>query len=226
VVRGRHRSDYLWDWAGGLSDFERAMALKSNDRLAILGRASFLAALGRGREAMAEARRATDVDPLAPDAWGTLAAGLLASGDLAGAEAAARRGRKVAPAHPFPAFVLSQVLIEGGRATEAIPLLQALPLAFWRLAGLSVAYHRIGKARESQAALDELVEGHARFAAYQIAQVHAVRSDPDAAFDWLEKASRQHDRGLAIVRWDPWLSPLHGDPRWKPFLRKLNLPVD
>ncbi len=226
VVRGRHRSDYLWDWAGGLSDLERAMALKSNDRLAILGRASFLAALGRGQEAMAEARRATDVDPLAPDAWGTLAAGLLASGDLAGAEAAARRGRQVAPANPFPAFVLSQVLIEGGRATEAIPLLQGLPLPFWRLAGLSVAYHRIGKARESQAALDELVEGHARFAAYQIAQVHAVRSDPDAAFDWLEKASRQHDRGLGIVRWDPWLSPLHGDPRWKPFLRKLNLPVD
>jgi hypothetical protein len=28
------------------------------------------------------------------------------------------------------------------------------------------------------------------------------------------------------LRYDPLLTNLHADPRWKPFLRKMKLPVD
>jgi hypothetical protein len=62
--------------------------------------------------------------------------------------------------------------------------------------------------------------------AFQIAQVHAVRGEADAAFAWLDRARVQHDEGLAFVQFDLLFASLHDDPRWRVFLHKMNLPVD
>lgn len=62
--------------------------------------------------------------------------------------------------------------------------------------------------------------------AFQIAQVHAVRGEADAAFAWLERARIQHDEGLEFVGIDLLFVSLHADPRWTAFLHKMNLPVD
>jgi hypothetical protein len=55
--------------------------------------------------------------------------------------------------------------------------------------------------------------------AYQIAQVHASRREPDAAFEWLDRAYTQGDPGLSYMKPEPLFRPLHGDPRrtrsWK-----------
>jgi hypothetical protein len=79
---------------------------------------------------------------------------------------------------------------------------------------------------ESDAALVRLTEGFAETAAYQIAEVYAYRADKDRAFDWLERARRQRDSGLAGMRRDPLLANLHGDPRWDAFLHKMGLADD
>jgi hypothetical protein len=100
------------------------------------------------------------------------------------------------------------------------------PFEFWRLEGRARAYHVMGRDRESRAALDELVARYAFSAAYQVAQVHAVRGEADAAFEWLERARVQHDAGLQFFRWDAAFRGLHGDPRWKPFLETMGVPPD
>jgi len=56
--------------------------------------------------------------------------------------------------------------------------------------------------------------------------VYAARGDPDHAFEWLERAYRQRDAGLLGIKIDPFLTSLHGDPRYAALLRKMNLPVD
>ena len=63
-------------------------------------------------------------------------------------------------------------------------------------------------------------------AAYQIADVYAYRGDKDRAFEWLERARRQHDAGLPTLRLDPSLNNLHDDPRWNTFLRTVGLADD
>jgi hypothetical protein len=55
-------------------------------------------------------------------------------------------------------------------------------------------------------------------------EVYAARGDVDAAFAWLEKAHEQRDPGVTHVTTDGFLKPLHGDPRWGPFLARLGLP--
>jgi adenylate cyclase len=60
-------------------------------------------------------------------------------------------------------------------------------------------------------------------AAYQIAETYAWRGEIDRAFDWLERAYVRRDPGLSNTATDPWFPPLHGDPRWLPFVQKMGL---
>ena len=63
-------------------------------------------------------------------------------------------------------------------------------------------------------------------AAFQIAEVYAYRDEKDHAFEWLERARRQRDAGLAALRADPLLTNLHDDPRWDAVLRTVGLADD
>ena len=71
-----------------------------------------------------------------------------------------------------------------------------------------------------------MIAKHSHGAAYQIAEVHAWRGEADLAFEWLERARAQRDGGLSLVKVDPLLRNLSGDPRYTALLKKMNLPVD
>jgi hypothetical protein len=86
-----------------------------------------------------------------------------------------------------------------------------------------LARHALGQAAESDAALSELIADHAEIAAYDIAQVCAVRGEVDRAFEWLERGCVQRDSGMPLLANDRFLALLHGDPRWGPLLRKVGL---
>jgi serine/threonine-protein kinase len=122
--------------------------------------------------------------------------------------------------------VLALALWGQGKLDEAVVLFDRNPFEFCRLQGLALTHHSLGNARESQAALDELVARYSMNAAFQIAEVHGYRGEPDAAFTWLERARVQHDEGLEFVRTDPAFTSIRGEPRWKAFLRRMNLPAD
>ena len=62
-------------------------------------------------------------------------------------------------------------------------------------------------------------------AAYQIAQVQALRKDPDKVFEWLERAMASRDPGIGLLLYDPLLRPYRDDPRFAAFCRKVGLPV-
>jgi tetratricopeptide (TPR) repeat protein len=91
--------------------------------------------------------------------------------------------------------------------------------------GEALAYFAMGHKQEADATLDRLVTRYSAEAAYQIAEVFAFRGENDRAFEWLEKAYRQHDAGLAAVKGDPLLKNLWKDPRYATFLKKLHLPA-
>jgi hypothetical protein len=51
-----------------------------------------------------------------------------------------------------------------------------------------------------------------------------ARESRGPAFTWLERAHAQRDGGMALMKSDPMLEKLHGDPRFAVLLRKMNLP--
>ncbi len=144
-------------------------------------------------------------------------------GWLREAEASCRKALELSPdGIAFP-YWLAIILEEQGRREDAVAVALADKSEWSRLTCLACLYHRNGRADESQALLDELKEKVADVAAFQIAQVHAVRGEPDDAFTWLERAYDQHDAGVSMVKFCPWFDAIKGDPRWEAFLRKVGL---
>jgi hypothetical protein len=61
---------------------------------------------------------------------------------------------------------------------------------------------------------------------YAIAWVYMWRREFDQAFEWLERSYQLRDAGISWLRADTVLAPLHADPRWPAFLRKIGLADD
>ena len=53
---------------------------------------------------------------------------------------------------------------------------------------------------------------------------YAYRDDHNLALQWLARACRQKDNGLIEIVGEPLFNNLANDPRYKAFLRKMNLP--
>ena len=60
--------------------------------------------------------------------------------------------------------------------------------------------------------------------AFYVAQAHAYRGDHDLSMEWLERAYLQKDAALAEIVGEPLFKSMANDPRYKEFLRKMNLP--
>jgi hypothetical protein len=93
----------------------------------------------------------------------------------------------------------------------------------FRLYALAIIHHGLGHRAESDAALDELIEQYGDDSACQIAEVHGARGETDQAFQWLERAYAQRDSGLLGLEANPRFRSLHGDERWRAFLKKMGL---
>jgi len=84
----------------------------------------------------------------------------------------------------------------------------------------AVAYYPLGRQKEVDAALSELIAKYHARSAYDIAQVYAFRKQSNEAFKWLEQAYAQRDSGLIGTNVDPLLKNLHNDPRFCRVLEK------
>ena len=88
----------------------------------------------------------------------------------------------------------------------------------------AVAYYALGRQKEADAALSELIAKYHAHGAYVIAQVYAFRKQSNEAFKWLDQAYAQRDSGLIGTNVDPLLKNLHNDPRFATFLKTIHLP--
>ena len=120
--------------------------------------------------------------------------------------------------------VLSQIYVMQGRPQDALPEIKLVRFDSFRAFLYPIAYYALGRKKESDTALSELIAKHRASGAYQIAEIYAFRNQSDEAFEWLGRAYAQRDSGLIGTKVDPLLKSLHKDPRFAVLLKKLNLP--
>lgn len=180
--------------------------------------------LGRLPEAIAAARRATELDPLSPPAWRILGEMLMYDGQLAAARQAFQRAMEVGMREERARSFLGTVSLLEGKPEDALIDFERADEAF-RLTGTAMARYSLGQQAESQQALAELVAKYSHNAAWQIAEVHAWRGERDLAFEWLDRAYAQRDSGLPLLKVAPTLVELRDDPRYAALLEKMNLPA-
>ena len=134
-----------------------------------------------------------------------------------------RKVLELAPQRIATRAYVSICLLEQGRAAEALDVAEHESEDAYRLWALAIIRHDTGDRAASDAALRQLSETYAEDSAFQIAEVHAVRHEPDAAFDWLERACSQRDAGIAEMKTSSRLRVLRADSRWTELLRRLGL---
>jgi TolB-like protein/Tfp pilus assembly protein PilF len=216
---------YDWDWAGADAEVQQVLALDSGNADALYSAAILARTLGRFDEAISFYQQAIARDPLNPTLHNNLGLALYYAGRWPEAEAELSKLLALRPGIAAGQAHLSKVLIARGQPEAALAAIEKESSEAWRLIGLPLAYHALGRGAESDAALRELTQKFAGEWAYQIAEVHAFRGEIDEAFAWLDRAYAQRDGGFSEMKGDPLLKNLEGDPRYKAFMRKKKLPV-
>ena len=111
---------YDWDWAGADQSYQRAIALNSSFARARSQYARYLAAAGRGDDAMAEAVRAAELDPTSASAASTRALMLYYARDYQGALGAIGHALQLESGSASAYFVLSRIDAARGALDEAV----------------------------------------------------------------------------------------------------------
>ncbi len=226
AARAFFRVNLRQDWEGGRSDMERALELNPGDPDVMWRFArSVLGPTGRVEQAIALARRASQLDPMSHAPWSTLAALYLALGRLELARSAALRSLEIWPEQDSAPIYLATAELLDHKPAAAITAVHRSAERVFQLQFEAVANHDLGREPEAKAALDALLGQHASDAPFQIACVYAWRGEADRAFEWLDRALAQHDGGLSDLRLEPLFNRLRGDPRFKAMERRLGLPT-
>jgi TolB-like protein/DNA-binding winged helix-turn-helix (wHTH) protein len=222
---GRIKRQLDLDWAGAEASVQRAIALEPGNSEYVRSAAFTAAMLGRFDEALELAHRAVDLDPLNAESWENLGETRFWAGQVDESVADFKKALALSPDVWLGWNKLAQIHLMQGRPQDALREVDRAQWAALRIRMHAMAYHALGREKESDAALRELIEKLHSSAAFSIATVYAFRNQRDEAFQWLDRAYAQHDTGLITTKVEPLLSNLHGDPRYAAFLKKLNLPV-
>jgi len=226
-MTGNVRFSYYWDWPAADASFKQALACDPSDMGATF-RSGFLAmGLGRVDDAVALFRRAVTLSPISPSAHEWLSRVYVVANRLDDAEKEIRTALELSPDLSQGWYQLGLVLLEKGESKAALEAIQKERAENWRLPGLALAWHALGRRTESDAALAGVTDKYGDTMAYQIAEVYAYRGEGDEAFAWLDRAYRQRDAGLpCCLKTDPLLKNVKNDPRYAELLRRMKLPVD
>jgi eukaryotic-like serine/threonine-protein kinase len=233
AVLGSNEIEADWDFTGAEAEFKKALALDPQDATAHQWYAEHLAYIGgREQEALAEANRAYQLDPVSPIISETV--GLVHNNarhydeaipifkrvaneeptfaDVHQLAAGAYWGKHMYPQVVEEWKVYGQLSGDRHESDFAAALEQG-----FRSGGWDGALTKGIEVREAQRKT-----GYG--SAYDIALLYADLGSKDEAFKWLDTAYREHDFNLISLKTDFLLDPLRADPRFAELVRKVGLP--
>jgi TolB-like protein/DNA-binding winged helix-turn-helix (wHTH) protein/Tfp pilus assembly protein PilF len=227
------KSLYEWDWTGAELDFKRALELNPGYAPAHHMYGLLLSRTGKTEEALAQLKRARELDPL------STSIAVTAVGPLVFAPPSARQPDRAIeelreiirldanfpPAHSL----LAEAYAQKGKFQESIAeysLVQQLDKSAGALGFLGLAHARNGerdKAHRFLADLQERLDRGEHITALAFAGIYTSLGEKDQAFAWLDKAYEAHDEELSDFKVDPKFDSLRSDGRYIRMLKRLNL---
>jgi tetratricopeptide (TPR) repeat protein len=213
--------NYDNDLAGAAQHFKRALALDPADLNVLRNCASLLQALDRQDDALALSEAIVRRDPVNLNSLYNLGYYQRMAGRLDASTASFHTVLSLAPGRGAVHAQLGNTLLLKGDAQGALAEIEQEPSENWKMIGLPMAYHALGRKADSDAALAALIAKDEKDGPYNIAYVYAYRGEADQAFAWLDKSVEYGDPGLGDIVSDNLFDKIHADPRWLPFLRKI-----
>jgi adenylate cyclase len=223
-LRARILTSYDWDWGAAQREADLVLSLDPSSGLGLYAAADLALVLGRHDDAEKLFRKVLSADPLDDDTRIELAFALSFAGRSAEAVDEAQQVLARHPSYTAIRYDVGMALLLHGQPQLALREIQLETIEGVREVGLAVAYHALRRNAESDAAMRAAERTAGDAFPFQLACAYAYRGDSNAAFGWMEKAYAQRDYYLQYIKANPWAANLKDDPRYKAFLRKMNLP--
>ncbi len=213
-----------FDWNGAEAEFRRALQLAPNSSEAMSWLAGLSASLGHADRAVELKRSALERDPLRATWFETLATYYSALDRLDDAQRAIEKAIALLPNGASFHQTLAVIAIQRGDAKAALHAAQQGPAGSWKELALAMARQIGGDQAAADASLQGVIAKYGEGNAYQVAEIYALRKQPQPMFEWLERAWVNRDPGVSYLLYDPFLAPYRNDPRFAAFCKKVGLP--
>jgi tetratricopeptide (TPR) repeat protein len=222
--------DYEWDWEMAEREFQKAIELNPNYPTAHQWYAEFLVVMGRFDEAIAEIKRAQELDPLSP-VMKTI--GGMVYHNARKFDLGIEQCQKVLDINPR--FMLARLflglnLMSKGLPEEAIPEFQkALDLSEGQYksaqAFLGYAYAVTDKKSEAREILKLLQKSSSDQSEnpFYIAFIYTGLGETDRAMEWLERGFKEKHWQMMFLKVYPQFDSYRTDPWFQALLKKMNL---
>jgi len=217
-----------WDLDAGGKEFQRAIELNPGYATAHHWYAWHLSLLGRYDEAIAEMRKAENLDPLSLIINADLAELLVLAHSYDESIQQSRKTIEMDPNFALAHNQLAQAYLQKHMYDEAVAELQKAVQLSGRsptcIANLARAYVASGKRDEAVQLLNELKKraspGYSNAA--EISMIYASFGDMDQAMNWLEKGYEERFNPGVLLR--PGFDPLRSDSRFQSLVHRIGLP--
>jgi TolB-like protein/Flp pilus assembly protein TadD len=235
AVLGQLKSHYDFDFPGAKREFLKAIELNPNYANAHLYYAGgYLTPMGRHGEAIAEMKKALELDPLSTPLNNYMGMTYLLAGDYQKSVQQLRHTIDLDPTFPLAHFFLASTLTEIGKYEQAIEEMQRGAL----LSGASpeqasavtaeflTAFRTGGPNGYWQKNLQTTLWGqeHGGTGTLDLASAYARVGDKEKSLEWLQKAYEERNGDITLVNSYPDYKCLHGDHRFGDLLRRMGLP--
>jgi serine/threonine-protein kinase len=219
---------YDWDWAGAEDEYRRALALNPNYATAHQWYSEYLTAMGRHDEALAEIRRAQEIDPLSLIIRAVAGRALYYARRYDEAIDQCRQTLAMDPNFGVAYLFLGRACVQAGRYDEAVAAFRKareLSGGAAVLGELGHACAAAGQRDEARKVLDELEElrkqGHVTSA--RMALICAALGEKDQALTWLDKAYDERADAMVFLKVEPRYDTLREEPRFQDLMRRVGL---
>jgi eukaryotic-like serine/threonine-protein kinase len=219
-----------WDWEGSRKHFERAIALNPNYATARHWYGDiYLAPMGRVDEALAEIRKAQELDPLSSIISTDLGKELIYTRRYDEAVAQLKQTLEMDPDFALAHFWLWYAYTESGKYSEAlaeVEKLQVDPQPLFHLYAPAYTKAKSGNKKEASMLLSQLLQNpqHQYVDPAMIACIYIALGETDQGFAWLEKGYTSAKSGLTTLKVGPMWDPVRSDPRFIALARRVGLP--
>lgn len=218
---------YDWDWRESERRYRVSIVNDPDSHDARLGIAHLLSAVGRHGEAIAEVRKARELDPYSRVSAALEGQFLMYAGRLDESEILLRKALETDGGFWVTLIHLGMVLIEKEEYEEAEEFLKQ---ASQRSGGntetsslLGYAFARTGRSEEARNVITELLNAEAErpVPPYNIAMIYNGLGETGKAVEWLEKAFTERDMRMTRLKVDRKWDRLREDPGFKAIFAKM-----